>query len=149
MTVMAKTSNRLFFGRALIVLTLVGVLATMGLWWWNKFGQHQVWQEAFDATAWKQAAPLGSAGVNRWRTVRSSMIEDVLRRYDFDGWTRQEVIDVLGEPAPGVKGTGFEQWDMIYVLGLERGGAFALDDEALGFRLDTADRVTKYGLSVN
>lgn len=77
------------------------------------------------------------------------MIEDLLQRYEFDGWTRQQVHDLLGKPAPTVKGTGFEQWDMIYVLGLERSGPFSLDDEALGFEFDSTNRVTKYGLSVN
>jgi outer membrane protein assembly factor BamE (lipoprotein component of BamABCDE complex) len=75
------------------------------------------------------------------------MIEDLLRRHRFDGWTRQQVVELLGQPTG--KWSGFEQWDMIYVLGLERGGAFSLDDEALGFKFDTRDRVMKYGLSVN
>jgi len=38
---------------------------------------------------------------------------------------------------------------MIYGLGLERAGAYSLDDEALGFNFDAADRVTSFGLSVN
>jgi hypothetical protein len=44
---------------------------------------------------------------------------------------------------------GFPQWDAVYILGLERAGAFSLDDEALGFKFDTTDKVISYGLSVN
>ncbi len=75
------------------------------------------------------------------------MIEDLLGSYKFDGWTRQQVVDLLGQP--NGNWSGFEQWDMIYLLGLERGGAFSLDDEALVFKFDSTGRVVKYRLSVN
>lgn len=75
------------------------------------------------------------------------MIKDLLRRYKFTGWTRQQVVELLGRPTE--KWSGFQQWDMIYVLGMERAGSLSLDDEALAFKFDANARVVKYGLSAN
>ena len=78
------------------------------------------------------------------------MIQDLLRQHKFEGWTRQQVVALLGEPTRGEPAKmGFSQWDAVYILGLERAGAWSFDDEALGFKFDTTDRVTSYGLSVN
>jgi len=96
----------------------------------------------FDAMLWKQADP------NKHRTVRSEMVDDLLERYDFTGWSRAEIADLLGPSMAPPIGSGFEQWDMIYLLGLER-GSYALDDEALGFKFDKAGRVVMFGTSVN
>ena len=96
----------------------------------------------FASVGWIQAAPIANH-----RTVRSQMIDDLLRRYKFTGWTRQQLIALLGPPT--TKASGFDQWDIVYVLGLERSGSLSLDDEALGFKFDSADRVSNYGLSVN
>lgn len=97
----------------------------------------------FDGKEWKAARPNSTH-----RTARSSMVDDLLRQYDFHGWTRQEVIELLGDGQPGA-GTGFDQWDLIYILGLERAGPFSLDDEALGFKFDKRGCVVAYGTSVN
>jgi len=108
-------------------------------------GRNDVKQIPFEASAWKR----GTA-VEKYRTVRSQMIDDLLRQRKFEGWTRQEVVALLGEPTPGEPAKkGFPQWDTVYILGLERQGGYSLDDEALGFKFDTTDRVTSYGLSVN
>jgi len=110
-------------------------------------GDGGVKQIPFEATAWKSADPAHSSQQDGYRTARSHMIEDLLRRYDFDGWTRQQVVELLGQPTE--KWSGFEQWDMIYVLGLERMGGVSLDDEALGFKFEANGKVAKYALSVN
>jgi hypothetical protein len=98
----------------------------------------------FEAKEWKAAKP----DANHY-TVRRLMIDDLLGSYDFHGWSKQELIDLLGEPTKDASASGFGQWDMIYLLGLERSGPFSLDDEALGFEFDEDGRVVKYGLSVN
>ncbi len=74
------------------------------------------------------------------------MVDDLLSRYDFHGWSKNDVVTLLGKPDTW---SGFEQWDVVYVLGLERSGAFSLDDEALGFKLDANGHVVSYGTSVN
>jgi hypothetical protein len=104
-------------------------------------------QIPFEATAWKSADPNHASQRDGYRTARSHMIRDLLRRYQFRGWTRQQIVELLGEPTG--KWSGFQQWDMIYVLGAERAGAWSLDDEALGFKFDASGKVVKYGLSVN
>ena len=104
-------------------------------------------QIPFEASAWKSADPNHPSKQDDNRTARSHMIKDLLRRYRFAGWKRQHVVELLGEPTE--KWAGFEQWDMIYVLGAERAGAWSLDDEALGFKFDASGKVVKYGLSVN
>ena len=124
------------------------VLSAAVLQWWQSFrGSERIRQDRFDPVAWKEADHKKPDADHR--TVRSHMIDDLLRRYKFDGWTRQQVIDLLGQPTGPGEESGFPQFDVIYVLGLERGGAFALDDEALGFSFDATDRVEKCGLSVN
>ncbi len=127
--------------------TISITLAALALLWWLFDGRHQVWQVRFDPIAWKQADPESETEREGYRTVRSRMINDLLRRHSFYGWSRQQVVDLLGQPTGG--SSGFQQWDMIYLLGAERGGAFSLDDEALGFKFDAKDRVAEYGLSVN
>ncbi len=114
---------------------------------WLGDPRYEVPQIPFDSIAWKQVTdPWKATQAEGYRTVRSKMIEDLLKRYKFDGWTREQVVDLLGQP--NEPGDGFDQWDMIYVLGLERGGAFSLDWEALGFKFDTQGKVTNYHISV-
>jgi len=128
-----------------ISLAVVGVVIGAGVVWWFFGGPEGVRQIAFDSTAWHRADPIANH-----RTVRSQMIQDLLRRHKFEGWTRQAVVALLGDPTPGEPAKkGFPQWDAVYILGLERQGDYSLDDEALGFKFDTTDRVTSYGLSVN
>jgi hypothetical protein len=97
----------------------------------------------FEASLWEKAAPNSPC----CRTVRSEMVDDLLAQYDFRGWSRAEIIGLLGSPSP--TWAGFEQWDLYYVLGLERAGPYSLDDEALGFKFDAAGHVVKFGTSVN
>jgi len=70
------------------------------------------------------------------------MIDDLLRRYEFRGMTRNQVIDVLSPPAekPYDPKAPEENWDMCYYLGLER-GFFGLDDEYLVFHFDSRGKV--------
>ena len=98
-------------------------------------------QIPFDAVAWKRADPI-----KRDRTVRSQMIDDLLGRYNFQGWTEQQIVQLLGEPDSRL---GFERYDIVYKMGLERGGSFSLDTEALVSQLDRNDRVFAYHCHLN
>jgi len=99
----------------------------------------------FEASAWK-----GAKAIDQHRTVRSQMVGDLLKHHKFTGWSRQQVVELLGEPTPGEPAKmGFSQCDIVYVLGLERAGALSLDDEALGFKFDEHGRVSKYGVTPN
>jgi hypothetical protein len=122
----------------LLAVAILGGVIGLGKWAFRP----EVERLRFDSTKWQRADPI-----ERHRTVRSQMIEDLMERYNFQGWTRQEVVKLLGKP--DTIWSSFAQWDIIYVLGVERAGAFSLDDEALGFKFDVNDRVIAYGLSVN
>ncbi|MFN0199345.1 MAG: hypothetical protein ACKVT0_21555 [Planctomycetaceae bacterium] len=130
---------------ATIPIAIVGLLVAGGLCWWVYSDRDVVRQIPFESSAWQRAEPI-----ERYRTVRSQMIEDLLRQYDFEGWTREQVETLLGKPASGDPAKmGFEEWDAVYILGHERNGDFSLDDEALGFKFDSTGRVARYGLSIN
>lgn len=108
--------------------------------WWNG-GVHPI---SFDVEEWLRAEQIED-----YRTVRSQMIEDLLKRFDFRGWSRGEVTKLLGKPDWDPKTSGFPSWDIAYYLGRERGGAFSLDIECLVFRFDGSDLVTEYRTAVN
>src|SRR5262249_1158596 len=118
---------------------------------WLNNSQYDVPQIPFEAIAWKQVtdpwhAPQQATPAESYRTVRSKMIDDLLRRNDFKGWTRDQIVDLLGKPDN--PGDSFDQWDMVYVLGLERAGALSADWEALGFKFDPNGKVSDYHTSV-
>ena len=77
------------------------------------------------------------------------MIEDLLERYDFHGWSRSKIVALLGEPDWDPNTSGFAGWDIAYYVGLERGGPFSLDDECLVFRFDPNDCAIEYRAAVN
>jgi len=108
--------------------------------WWNG----GVRPTPFETDAWRRADDI-----DNYRTVRSQMVNDLLRKYDFHGWSRSSLFELLGEPEWDPKTAGFPNWDIAYHLGLERGGSFSLDDEFLLFRFDSHDRVIDYGTGVN
>lgn len=102
---------------------------------------HPVMPIAIGATGWQKADPIEGH-----RTVRSQMIDDLLQRYNFRGWSADEVIELLGLPdrhPPSMRSV-----DMVYRLGF-RPDAWALDDEYLYFRFDGQARVAEYGVTVD
>lgn len=98
----------------------------------------------FDRVAWKNNADPG----RDVPTIRQRMLKDLQGRHLFIGLHRRELSDLLGNSAAG-SASGFPQWDVIYILGPERGGSYSLDDEALGFKFDDDDRVVEWGVSIN
>jgi hypothetical protein len=98
-----------------VVVATVGAFVGFGKWAFKP----EVEQRSFEAVTWKRADPI-----ERHRTVRSQMIDDLLRHYNFQGWTRGQVTQLLGKP--DTMWSSFNQWDIIYVLGTERAGAFSL-----------------------
>jgi hypothetical protein len=143
MTAPKRRWFRFSLGTMFVVVTTCGGLLTFALWAISP----EVKQVSFDSAAWQRADPI-----ERSRTVRSQMIVDLLRTHNFQGWPRERVVQLLGTPdwtAGEAARAGFRQFDMVYRLGLERGGSFSLDTEALGFNFDANGRVVKYGCSVN
>jgi hypothetical protein len=78
------------------------------------------------------------------------MIPELLELHNFRGMSREQIVDLLGEPSSSEPAkAGFPQFDIIYDLGIERQGAWSLDSEALGFTFGPDDRVVEFGVSVN
>jgi hypothetical protein len=95
------------------------------------------YERTFSRKVWSDsAATYGS------RHARGCMVDDLLRRYDMHGWTRAEVVGLIGEPP---KTDYFSEYDLVYWLGPER-GLLSIDSEWLVFRLDTQGRVSEYRL---
>jgi outer membrane protein assembly factor BamE (lipoprotein component of BamABCDE complex) len=93
----------------------------------------------FDKEAWKE-----SKAIEKQRTVRSQMIDDLLQKYQFKSMTKEEIIDLLGKPIIPQDRYTKEEWDMLYLLGLERYGAWSLDDEFLAFKFDEDGKVSHF-----
>lgn len=71
--------------------------------------------------------------------LRGCMVDDLRRRHRLRGLTREDVVELLGEPRP----TGyFRDYDLVYWLGPER-GAISIDSEWLVMRLDNNGRVVE------
>lgn len=78
----------------------------------------------FDPVAWRNDAETGSG-------VRQSMADGLVARRSLIGRTREEVVEMLGEPPE----TGyFKRYDLVYWLGDER-GFISIDSEWLMIRI--------------
>lgn len=86
----------------------------------------------FDRAKWRNADLDGRA--------RAEMLPSLLRTHPLKGMTRQQVVDLLGEPTDTNKWRGA---DMIYVLGND-GGLFPIDHEWLLLTLDRQGRVISF-----
>jgi hypothetical protein len=87
---------------------------------------------AFDPVRWREAN-LATGD------VRQPMADGLLERGDLLGLSRAEVGAMLGEPPPTAY---FSEWDMVYLLGPER-GYVRIDSEWLVIRLSEEGRVAE------
>jgi hypothetical protein len=140
---------RVFLGIGGIILLCLFVrfvaLPLIFAWQLGAFDPPEVQPRPFEAEAWKRADPIEP--LQRNRTVRSQMIDDLLRRKLLDGLSRAEVEQLLGPPLEDLSGfkSHFRRYHLAYRLGLQRdGGALAFYYEYLAIRLDEQGRVTEY-----
>ena len=87
----------------------------------------------FDQRKW-----IAASGTRAREDQRGCMIDDLLRRHDMKGWTRRDVVNLLGEPRPTEY---FSNYDLVYRLGDER-GFISIDSEWLVMKLDSTNRVS-------
>ena len=120
----------------LILATLIGAILVTGVRAVNPMAR--CWARgAFSATRWAAAAAPGKN-----LSDRGCMVDNLLKKHDFSGWTRDSVIALLGQPP---KTDYFTDYDLVYWLGPER-SVIRMDSEWLVFRLDSAERVREYRL---
>ncbi|MGA9770758.1 MAG: hypothetical protein WBV94_17080 [Blastocatellia bacterium] len=93
---------------------------------------------SFDSAKWQDKALIKSEN-----PIRIRMIDDLLKRYSFQGMSREEVANILGEPD---KTAFFKEWDMVYWLGPER-GFISVDSEWLVLRLNEKKEVSEYRIA--
>lgn len=98
-------------------------------------------QPTFESTAWRHAATSEGR-----LTVRSEMVEDLLQRYKPRGWSKDQVIELLGPP--DWRPPTMRSFEMVYRLGIRPDG-WALNDKYLYFRFDHKNRVTEFGTTVD
>ncbi len=73
------------------------------------------------------------------------MIDDMINTKIIDGLSKQEIIELLGEPLDNVGYFKQLNYDMIYNLGMER-NPLGVDNEWLLIWLDDGQIVSKYEL---
>ena len=91
----------------------------------------------FDAAEWRRNDRSNPS----W-PARLTMVDDLLKRHDLHGLTRDSVETLLG---PGERPSTTE-WDFEYYLGPER-GLMRIDSETLVFKLGPDGRVRDYRIA--
>lgn len=122
-------SGRLWGCWAALVGSLLLVVIFCG------FTTHYLPLMRFTSEGWRQGG-----GENSATPVRLQMIEWLTRSGQLDGLTRPEVAALLGPPRDRPY---FSDWDMVYLLGPER-GIFSIDSEWLVIRFGPNGRVSDY-----
>ena len=87
----------------------------------------------FDSALWKDVRTADNH-------VRLSMVEWLVRSGRLDGLARPQVMELLGPPNGD---SYFREWDLVYLLGPER-GLFSIDSEWLVVRFGADGRVAEY-----
>ena len=93
----------------------------------------------FDRARW-------DAPSSDWQdTTRHRMADGLIESRTLIGLSRTEIVKLLGEPS---QSPYFQpEWDLEYVLGIERGFFIRIDSEHLVIRLSSGGRATAAGLA--
>lgn len=135
--------KRLWWVLAALIGVPVGLLALyllafVGLFIVGPTAEDYSNRTPFDAESWRdrsldQADPA-------WPT-RLRMVDDVIARRRLDGFTRNELLTLLG---PADQTDKWRDWHLVYWLGPERSGFARIDSEWLVIRFDDSSRVATY-----
>ena len=102
----------------------------------SSFDDHRH-RQRFDAALWRNQEKIKQDIM--W-PPRLCMVDDLLHKHELRGLSREQVVALIGEPD---KTEYFSDWDLVYLLGPER-GFIRIDSEWLVFRLDNQKKVTEY-----
>ena len=123
-------ANARFSGRR--VVGLLAIMLAVGL---SALAAVHYWKTRplpFDRAVWNAEV----AGIDDFR--RHRMADWLLKRRRLVGMSRAEIVSMLGEPT---KTSFYREYDLVYVLGNERGW-MSIDSEWLLMRLDGTGRVS-------
>jgi hypothetical protein len=101
-------------------------------------------KKPFDSSEWKKAGLSHSQGE---RSVRGQMLDDLLvRKAHLKGWSRQEVVDLLGQPSARMTGaaTNTENYLVGHIKGCRPGY-----ESSLVLTFDQDNKVADCGFSVD
>ncbi len=89
----------------------------------------------FDSAKWKNPELVADR-------IRIKMVDDLLRKHDLVGWSKEDIDDLLGVPPK----TGyFSAYDYVYWLGPER-GFISIDSEWLVIKFNQG-KVAEVGVA--
>lgn len=130
--------KKLFIPLAILALAIGGYFAYPYISLFAEIGcaaaKERLNRLPFDSAKWK---------AGNEDEIRIRMVDSLLRKFEFTGKSRTEVVYILGEPDK----TGyFRDYDMVYRLGMER-GFISIDSEWLVIRLDADGLVKEYGIA--
>jgi outer membrane protein assembly factor BamE (lipoprotein component of BamABCDE complex) len=86
----------------------------------------------FDSVTWSKA--------DTRKQIRAPMAESLIAQCKLRGMTRKQIVQILGQPT---KTNYFREYDLVYVLGPER-GFISIDYEWLVIKLGPDGRVVNY-----
>lgn len=118
--------------KTLTLVTLLACFTFIGF-----FAYEKMISARFDSFRWK-AADHRSSGPY----LRAEMADDLIRNQVLDHKTREEVIQLLGEPFHE-DANYFDSEDLVYWLGPERSWV-SIDTEWLVINLDETGKVIEY-----
>ncbi|MEO0476612.1 MAG: hypothetical protein AAF085_11685 [Planctomycetota bacterium] len=113
--------------RLIIVVLLIGMLASIVyLFVWSP-ESWRLYRQAFDAEIWKSSPATWDED-----SPRLMMVDDLLATGRLIGQSRESAVQMLG---PADDTPYFRDYDLVYWLGPER-GFFSIDSEWLIIKLD-------------
>lgn len=122
---MSKTKQRAVIVGAAIMIA-IAVAAVHQVWFPGRPFDRAAWTAAFDAS----------------NTVRAEMADRMIARRTLLGKSRADVVAMLGDPSTDGY---FNEWDLVYWLGPER-GFIRIDSEWLVLRLGADGRVAEHAI---
>lgn len=116
------------FGIAAAVVVSAGIV-------WYALNLHEVLDEPFDDLCFDQEAWRAQHNSSDPDNPRGKMVADLQRRCLRKGMTRQEVLDLLGEP-------DFAKEPTLFMYNLGAWSGFRIDYDTLDVHFDTDGRLT-------
>lgn len=105
-------------------------------------------EERFNSAAWIASEGQGITQSDQDDRTRPLMIDDLLATYDFTGYSRAQIVGLLGDPSFHAASPAQTQWDEWYLIEREHDDSTPGQFKFLVFDLEQ-DKVVKYQTTVD